>query len=319
MMKFFISICLLGMVLSCGHQEKDMPSGHAATRQWTDSKGSAHPVKVELSRIVSLAPSISEWISALGQQNLLVGRTDYCRWPSSLESIPSVGGIATPSLEHVLKLKPDIVLVSGLTPIPVVDQMRHAGLVTAVLHFSSLEEILDSAHRLMELVGTHAQGEKVLRNWHVRYRKSDSHTPEPSHSIPQTVVLFGTTGLFSAGRNTFVESLIAHSGGFNLPSQLDSAWPEIAEEILIEWDPDLIVVHFDEDIPLDSAQKIFMERWGARPMWPNLRAVRNGHIQVIVDSRLSVPGPRLIEVQTMFDEWIGNLTHISGEVEVPNE
>lgn len=320
MIKCLISICFLGLFLSCGHRDMAMPALDGASRQWIDSTGSVHTVIGEVTRIVSLAPSISEWICALGKESLLVGRTDYCRWPASLERVPSVGGMATPSLEHIIQLKPDIVLVSGLTPIPVVEQIRHAGLVTAELHFSSLNEILQSAQLLKEWVGTHAQGERLLQSWQTRYRQSDVPAPVASQSRPEVVVLFGTAGLFSAGRHTFVETLITRSGGINLPSQLDSSeWPEIAEEMLIAWDPDLIVVHFDEDVPLDSARRIFMERWGARPMWRNLRAIRNANIQFIVDSRLSIPGPRLLEVQEMLDEWIGDLQHLPGEDKLPNE
>jgi iron complex transport system substrate-binding protein len=208
-------------------------------------------------------------------------------------------------------MKPSIILTSGLTPKPVVKQLRQYGIPTARLDFSSIARIGESVGRLTELLDIPEGDAAIVQSWKTHF--SGGEKPQLSGRPPGVVVLFGTSGLFCAGSGTFVEDLVEFHGGRNLPSTLDSSnWPEVAEETLLGWKPDIIIVHFDEDISAETGLTRFMSRWGSRPLWPEIPALRHGRVHVITDSRLSVPGPRILSVSDEFQRWIG-------EAQIPEE
>ena len=318
---FVMVAAALALMPSCG--EKTAPE-HTGTNdsqqtstQLADSKARAVDPEGPIRNIVSLAPSVTEWSFALGGGEYIVGRTDFCRWPAEALSIPSVGGLTTPTMEYIVGLAPDVVIASGLTPKPVITQLKKIGLEVATLQFSNMAAITGSIDQLAEIYGLDAGNSPSGRKWmDIMSEKAELDTTGDGLA-PGVVVLFGTEALFGAGRDTFVAEMVEFCGGRNLPSLIQSSsWPQIPEETLLSWNPDLIIVHVDENIASEAAIKRFMAKWEKRPMWDTLKAMKNGHIRAVTDSRLSVPGPRILDTLDQMRAWI---SEASSDSTIPGE
>src|SRR4029077_5774981 len=117
---------------------------------------------IPVRRIVSLAPSVTESIYALGLENLLVGDTDYCDYPEAATKIHKAGGATNPSLEEIAELRPDVVLViKSLNRLETVQQLDRLGIPTYSADPHSIDEIRSSIHRLADILGSPAAGEAL--------------------------------------------------------------------------------------------------------------------------------------------------------------
>lgn len=253
-----------------------------------DNERALEPGTENEMRIISLAPSITEWVKFFNASEILVGCTDFCR----TDTIQKVGGLTTPSLETILKLKPTHILASNLTPIGVLEQLKRSGAEIHILDFESLKSIRTSAETISQLVSSENQPKEILQAWDQAFNGL-SEKKEKKKSI-DVVVLFGSEGLYSAGKGTYIERMVELAGAVNVPSALNSSWPQIAEEKFIEMNPDLLIVHYEEQITQDEGKSRFLKQWSTRPQWPGLKAIKNNQILVMTDSKLSIPGPDLL-------------------------
>lgn len=258
-----------------------------------DKNSTVAPADVNKLRIVSLAPSITEWVKAFKATDILVGCTDFCQIDPEENNIHKVGGLTTPSLEAILKLNPTHILASNLTPIDVLEQLKSGGAKVQALDFESLASIRASAETMSLLIHEIDPAIKILDEWDQAFDiHKDTNRPRPPIDV---VVLFGSEGLYSAGKETYVEQLIQRAGGVNLPSALNSRWPQIAEEKLIEMNPDLLIIHYDEKTTKDAGRDKFLMRWAKRPQWNQIKAIKNNQLLIMTDSELSIPGPDLLK------------------------
>lgn len=264
-------------------------------------------------RIVSLAPSISAWMDGFGFRQSMVGCTDFCQVESGIKR---VGGLTTPSIEAVVSLSPDIVMASNLTPEPVLTQLASMDITTMVLPFQSLENVRTSAGRITTIHGINPENrvepQKLLQLWDQTFTSTDSlQNTSVNHHGPGVVVLFGTQGLYSAGKGSFIEELVIRAGGTNLPSSLDSSWPQLSEEKLIAMQPDILIVHFDGVMSEADGLKQLSDKWSNRSWWSELPAIVHDNVFVISESGLSVPGPHLMDVFRKLTSWIDKVNNQS--------
>jgi iron complex transport system substrate-binding protein len=167
-------------------------------------------------RLVSLAPSITETIYALGRGDWLVGVTAVCDYPPQARELPKVGGIAAPNLERIVRLRPDIVFATAEgNARDLLDQLEHVGLMTFALRPDSYVGVIDSILAMGRALAADQAARRVVDEIEQRVRRVQNVVVERSR--PRVLYLIWTDPLIAAGAGTYLDDLLALAGGRNEP------------------------------------------------------------------------------------------------------
>ena len=255
-------------------------------RTVSDETGRTVRLPVPVRRVVSLAPSVTESIYALGLENLLVGDTDYCDYPEAATKLRKVGGATNPSLEEIAQLKPDVVLViKSLNRLETVQQLERLGIATYSTDPHNLDEIRNSLHRLADILGNPAAGEAL----DLALQQKDKLLQEKLQNTSPSRALFvvWTEPLISVGKHTFIADALAHAGAASVVESSQD-WPRISLEEMVRLQPEFLVFanSHSEQVARD------VEVLAKRPGWDLLDAVKHRKF-VVVSEAINRPAPRL--------------------------
>lgn len=240
-------------------------------------------------RIISLAPSNTEILFALGLGDKVVGVSDFCDYPEEAQKIEKVGFVE-PNMEKIVDLEPDLILyIGGATQLEKVQTMEHLGLTVLVLAPSDIEAILAD----FELVGraTGSEDEAALLVRELRARMDDvlSRVAQAERKPLVFYELDATdaAGPWTAGPGSFIDTLITMAGGVNLGASAEMEWAQFSTEEIIAQDPEIIILG-------DANYGVTVESVKERPGWGVITAVKEGAIYPIDDNLVSRPGPRIV-------------------------
>jgi iron complex transport system substrate-binding protein len=248
----------------------------------------------EMPQVVSLAPSITEIIFALDAGDQLLGRSMHCTYPDAAATIPSVGRIDLPDLETLLTLKPDRLILSGLTPIEVEQRIRRLGLPTLRLEHSGLDGLRSDMVTLAETLGRVEEGRALLERWDSVIANVEAAVAASNATPPRVVLLYSMSALYSAGEGSFVGDLITLCGGVNIARKALSPWPQLNREAVLAENPQIILLAMNSDKRSATDQVRFIEQLQADSFWRQIDAVRDGRIHFIPSDWLTIPGPRTL-------------------------
>jgi iron complex transport system substrate-binding protein len=232
-----------------------------------------------LARVVSMAPALTDLVQALGEGQRLVGVSRFDDDPA-LTSVPRIGGLFDPSVEGVVRLRPDLVLaLSGQAFESTVRALKGAGLEVLPLRTDSLDDVRASLEKLAATLGV---AEKGRREWARLQAQIDQVRLENKGKTPVRVVIaVGYRPLMLAGRGSYIESLLEVAGGVNA-SESALAWPTASFESLVAAPPDVLIDGGGNE--LDET---------AHHMLDILRQ-RGTRVVRLPDDALFRPGPRAI-------------------------
>ncbi len=252
-------------------------------------------------RVVSLAPSVTETVVALGKIDRLIACTAHC--PVVKEGRHVFPDLVQPGIERLVALRPDLVLASELTPLSVTRQMEIVGLRVVRLAVPGIAGVLEQTEEIGNLLGVPEEGRRVAEGLGKRIDAVAARVRD--RPLPRTVIFYGHETAFCAGRGSFAGELLERAGGRNVAENAGSAWPGVGREQLLAWNPEVIVVAVSDDpADLDRAERV-LEGWWGDPLWSRLEAVRQGRIALVTGSLLLVPGPRVGEAA----EALGRVLH----------
>ena len=280
----FVAPCV---AQSHAEQTASTPAKTVSSRTVQDETGRSVRIPVPVRRIVSLAPSMTESIYALGMENLLVGDTDYCDYPPAAMTKHKVGGAINPSLEEIAALKPDVVLLTkGLNRLETVQSLELLGIAAYATDPHTIDEIRSSVRRLAEVLGNPAAGD-ALNN---KLLQQETSLQQTLRNIPPTRALFvvWTEPLISVGKHTFIADALLHAGAISIVESTQD-WPQMSLEEMVRLQPDVLVFasSHSEVVTRD------MEALAKRPGWSELNAVKQRKFAVVSDA-VNRPAPRLL-------------------------
>ncbi len=244
-------------------------------------------------RIVSLAPSNSEILFAVGAGDQVVGVTKYCNYPpEACEGKEIVGGFSAKSLsvEKILSLEPDLVFSAGGIHQPVIEALEQAGVPVVALTASTFDDVYANIELVGRLTGHPEEAAQVV----AQMKERVSAVTAAVAAVPQEKRLrvFWETWdepLMTAGPSTFIGQMIELAGGVNIFSDVTEDYPQISAEEVVKRNPAVI-------LGSDShGDKLTVEQVAQRPGWDQIDAVREGRIHLINGDIVSRPGPRLAE------------------------
>jgi ABC-type Fe3+-hydroxamate transport system substrate-binding protein len=234
-------------------------------------------------RIVSLNPSTTELLFAIGAGNRLVGRTTYDQWPVAARAVPDLGPGLRPNVEAVLAVHPDlVVLYASDDNRDAARRLRAAGVPTAAFRVDRIADFERVTRALGVLTGDTTAAQATVdsvRATIARVRSATASLPHPTVFWP----LYDQP-LLATGSGSYLNELIDVAGGRNIYGFMKEPSPRVTFEDLTQRDPDVVLTS-PESRP----------RYLADPRWRALRAVRDGHLLVVDTSLTLRPGPRLGE------------------------
>lgn len=243
------------------------------------------PVRVE--RIVSLAPSLTEILYALGLEARLVGVTDFCDFPLEAKSKPRVGQVINPSLEKIVALKPDLVLgTTAGNRRETATALERLGIPLYGLDPRSVEDVLASIRRLGELLEVAEAGGELEA--HLRGRLERVAARVNARARPRVLFVLWVEPLMSVGRKTFVHDALARAGAESVSGDRAEDWPRLSLEEVLRQNPDYLIV------PRSPAVESRLQELGGNPVWRELRALREKRV-ILLDEAVLRPGPRIVD------------------------
>ena len=234
-------------------------------------------------RVVSLAPSVTEIVFALGAGDRLVGVCGECDHPPEAARLPRVGGWVVPSVEAVLAARPDVVFA---VPSPgnheAVLALERAGTRVEVVHDRVLADLWDAVRRIAAVLGVPARGEQLGAD--LARRLDEVHARVAGLPAPRVLVVVGHDPLIVVGGGTLQDELVRLAGGVNVAADAGTAWPALPLEVVVARAPDVIV---DAAMGTDAGGRRLFARLTTVP------AVRDGRVVALRDDAFLRAGPRV--------------------------
>lgn len=256
-------------------------------KEVVDELGRSIRIPQRVQRIVSLAPSLTETVYALGFQDRLVGDTDYCDYPPDAQKKAKVGGAINPSIEQIVSLRPDLVLVTkSLNRLETVRALGDLGIPSYATDPHTVAQIITSTERLAEVLGAPDAGATLGADLDRRLAE----LRDRLNGLAPKRVLFvvWTEPLISVGQNTFIADALRRAGATSVVESSQD-WPQMSLEEVVRLQPDFLVFAASHS---ETPQNDF-SFLADRPAWHSLDVVRNRRFVVVSDA-VNHPSPRIV-------------------------
>ena len=281
---FFVAACTAN---ASARPQQSGGTSADSLRTISDDMGRTIRVATPVRRIVSLSPSMTEIVYALGSQDELVGDTNYCDYPPDATKKHKVGDVLNPSLEEIASLKPDLVLVTSSNRWQTVYALERLGIPSYAGEPRTLDEIRVLIRHLATVFAKPENGDALDSNLQ---RKIET-LQQKLQSVKPARVLFvvWTDPLISVGKSTFIADALVHAGAQSVVESSQD-WPKVSLEEVAHLQPDLLI--FASDHPENVARDV--EVLSRRPDWNSLDAIKHRRY-VVVSEAVNRPGPRLFD------------------------
>ncbi|MGQ9497151.1 MAG: ABC transporter substrate-binding protein [Desulfotomaculales bacterium] len=279
--------------------------------QVTDDAGRRVTVPSPPERIVSLAPSITEILFALGLEAQVVGVTDVCDYPPAAKQKEKIGSFADPSLEKIVALKPDLVLAADINQ-KVVDRLERLNVPAIVLKPRDVDGVLGNITLVGRATGRERQAADLVRELRARIDAVMSKVELFAAARPKVYYEVWYEPLCTAGPGTFIDDVIRLAGGVNVAADAPQPWPQYSLEVLLRKNPDVMLHSYGHD----NTGHQTAEDIARRPGWSGLNFVRHRRIYVIDADLITRPGPRLVKAVEAVAQMLHPEIFVKGKASV---
>ncbi len=285
--KTLLLTLLLVLLTACAPQAT--PTATALT--FTDGLGREISLNGPAQRVVSLAPSNTEILFAIGASPQVVGRDQLSDYPAEAANLTDIGSpFEALNTELIVSLEPDLVLAAQINTAEQVKQLEDLGLTVYYLKNPvTLEEMYGNLETVAQLTDHEAEAAALIESLKARVAAVDEKIA-PISSRPNVFYeMDGTDPAkpWTAGKGTFITQLIDRAGGYNIAADIEG-YPQVSLEQVVAADPAFIILG-------DARYGVTPESIAKRPGWENLTAVKNGNVVPFNDDLVSRPGPRLVD------------------------
>ncbi|MGE5587210.1 MAG: ABC transporter substrate-binding protein [Clostridia bacterium] len=249
-----------------------------------DDLGRRVTLSHEPERIISIAPSNTEILFALGLGDRIVGVTDSCDYPADAKTKPKVGAVQL-DYEKIVATCPDLVVAVGSLQRQAIAKLSELGVTVLAVDPKSVDGVLHAITLIGKATGVEGRASEVVKGLSARMeRLAQKLSGLAPSERPRVFVEIWNEPLMTAGPGTFVDELVSAAGGRNIAHDARAEWPEFSEEAVIERDPEVVVLtNFNKVEAL------------ARPAWQRISAYKTGRVYEVNPDLLVRPGPRLVD------------------------
>lgn len=242
-------------------------------------------------RIVSLAPGLTETLFSLGLGERVAGVTDYCDFPAEARAKPKVGGMINPSVETIVGLKPDLVLLTREgNRWETLEALERLKINVFAISVERLDDIFRMMREVADLAGVTARGEEAVRR--LEHEAAEIEKAVRGQPPRRVVFVVWLQPLVSVGGGTFLDDLLRRAGADSISSGTSQPWPHLSIEEIVRRAPEYVLV------PKTPWFAPTREEFLRLPGWRDLKAIQENHI-IHLPSAAERPGPRLVEIQAL--------------------
>jgi iron complex transport system substrate-binding protein len=253
-----------------------------------DQLGREVMVPEDPARVVSLAPSITEIVFALGKGERLKGVTQHCDFPVEAQALPKVGSYVHPDLERIVALQPDLCIATrDGNPQDLVTRLEALKIPVYVVNPKNLDTVLDTLLEIGRLLNASQSAGDLASDLRARIERVKSRVTG-AEQRPRVFFQIGIVPIVSAGSGTFIDELITTAGGHNL-AEGPSPYPRFSREQVLALQPEVIII---TSMTRGQAFEPVKAEWNE---WESLPAVRHQRIFIVDSNLFDRPTPRLIE------------------------
>lgn len=275
------------VIASACSRVQDPSRDRTETREVVDEAGRHVKVPVGIARIVTLAPNLTEIVFALGAGDRIVGNTTYCDYPTEARPIAKVGDTLQPSIERIIALRPQLILVSTASQLEAfTKQLEAQRIAVYVTDPYDLEGVLRSIKALGDLLGASERAAQVINGLRARTQAVEERVKGTN-----TVKVFfqlSAEPLYTAGRDAFVTDVIRRAGGESVTRDVPGAWPRYSAESAVAARPEAIIMATAESMG-GSANA------GVAPSLRKSPAALAGRVYKVNGDYVTRPGPRVVD------------------------
>lgn len=258
-----------------------------APRTFVDDLGRKIFLAEPPTRIVSLAPSITEMLFALGLGDQIVGVTFFCDYPPEAQAKPKVG-YSQPNLETIVTLRPDLVLApSEYVRTDVLSKLEQLKIPTFVLVPRTIEDIASQVHTLGRMLARTGPADRLATD--LRRRIGAVKARVEGRRRPRLLYVLNSQPLITVGPGSYIHHMIELAGGANVAERATAPYPRLSTEVVLQADPEVIL------FPVGSAEGIPESEQQLWRRWPTLTAVKQGRLHRIDSDLVNRPGPRAVD------------------------
>ena len=287
---WLVLVLLVALALAAGGCQRVSEPEVPATQTVIDSMGRQVELPKQIAKIVSVSPTATEIVFAVGAGDRVVGVDEYSNYPPEAQDLPKVGGYLDVNVEAIVALQPDVVLVSTIHR-ETVEQLGSLGIKCVVVEPRNVEDVYTAMLAVAQMSGQSGQAQSVID----QMKETIAAVAAKVRDIPadeRRLVFYEVWDdpLMSAGPETYIHEIIVLSGGRNLTEDADTDYPIIGYEVVVARDPHVVIYPtYHGGIGLSA------ETLSDRPGWSGLTAVRENRIQGIDADIVSRGGPRIAE------------------------
>jgi iron complex transport system substrate-binding protein len=241
---------------------------------------------VPVNRVVSLAPNLTEIVFAVGAGDRLVGRTSYCDYPVEAKAVAEVGDTLHPSLERIIALRPQVVLISTASQLEIfTQQLQNQNIAVFVTDPHDLEGVFRSIDQIGRILGKSQQATLLVQK--LRERTTAVEQAVKNQQPVRVFYQLSAEPLYTAGHDAFVTDLMRRAGATSVTADVPGAWPKYSNESALAARPEAIILPTGGS--MGTGNSTIAEALRQSP------AALQGRVYKINDDHLVRPGPRAID------------------------
>lgn len=270
-----------------------------------DGFGNSVTINKQPERVISIAPSQTEILFALGLEDKIVGVSDFCDYPMEALEKEKIGNAFAINVEKILELNPDVVFLYNEAVPESIEQLKASGIAVMIYSPETTDEIFNTILQLGKVMGVEEKAEQIVDEMQ---KKRDSIVNKVKDEKKVRVFYqVWDEPLMTAGEGSFINELITLAGGENIATDGDGAYPQYSVEAMVEKDPEIYIApaHTAENLTLNPEEmKELKNIIKSRPGYDVITAVKNDKIELLDPNIVSRPGVRIIEALELFAKAI---------------
>ncbi len=294
---FLVSAIAFVSFTSCtSHPQSEAPSPTTIM----DQLGRTIALDKPPQRIISLAPSNTEILFALGLADRVVAVTGYCNYPPEAEEKPSIGGFSTPNIEEIVALSPDLLLATSRHESKIIPQLEERGLTVLALDPKTMDEVHESILLTGKVTGVEERAIELVDNMRQRIEAVTDRTAGlPPEQRPATFYIVWHDPLKTAGAETLQDELIQKAGGVNIARGLTD-YANISLEVVVNENPAVIIAGTSHG----SSEEQNYQYAKTESRLRDTDAQKSGRIYAVDSDLTSRAGPRIVDSLEQFAAFI---------------